>query len=94
MATDIVTTPYFNRRTNSTIPSLSPLQVALGKPLQQRPVQTARPVAPILIAPTVSDCPPTTRPRQAGPRVSPAAICPVISAVAGAAGRQKSPSRR
>ena len=73
--------------------------LALAKPIQQRSGSIARPAAPLLTATTASD--PSAAPpdcladlRQVGPRVSPAAICTLISPVAGAAARQKSPSRR
>ena len=70
-----------------------------AKPVQQRPGTIARPAAPLLTATTVSD-PSAALPncladlRQVGPRVSPAAICTLLSPVAGTAARQKSPSRR
>ena len=64
--------------------------MALAKPVQLRSGETTRPAITLLIA---QRC--LTRPldyladlRQAGPRVSPAAIYPLISPVAGTAVRQ------
>ena len=71
----------------------------LAEPVQQRSRQTTRPATPILTAPRRLTRPPncqTASPylRQAGTSVSPAAISPLISPVAGAAARQTSPWRR
>ena len=78
--------------------SASTPRLALAKPVQLRPRQTTHLATTLLIAPTASD--PSARlstgltvPRQAGPRVAPAAICPLISPFVETAGRQKSPSR-
>ena len=79
------------------------LHLPQGRPWRNRfssaLARIARPAAPFLTTTTASD-PSAALPdclvdlRQVGPRVSPAAICTLISPVASTAARPKSPSRR